>query len=250
MPVINPLREAAIPAGTKLYPHPLLTIDEERNQLPHVFATATFATVRDRFFLVTPEHALREKSGKPVWLSIDPAPLNMAGKRVVKTRAADIAAIELSIPEVDAVAQVANFITRGLLASSSSEVRCEVQGYPWKRNRMEVRQRAIDRRILPLQSIDVSPRYFPDDLYNEHVNFALEYDEKNLRDSNGAKLDPRQLAGMSGGIVQSLCVNGGIIAWLPKGIFLAQDNAKKALVGLRYSFILDWLECNLSDFSC
>ena len=55
---------------------PLMSLDEEKNQLPCCFATATFAYVGDSFFLVSAAHSILEMNGQPVYIALDPVSIS------------------------------------------------------------------------------------------------------------------------------------------------------------------------------
>lgn len=230
----------------KLFSHPLITIDEERNQLPHTFATATFAGVYDRFFMVTPAHALESKNGKPVYLSIDTEPFSLAGKAVYKQSEADIAVTELLNTEIDRVFKSTIFVTKDLLLPEDKKHLTLLEGYPANRNKMKSRRKKIQKSIHLIMLDEPHEEYFPDENYYQPCHFAYKYNEKKLFDENSKRVSPRQLAGMSGGMFKKILEDDGIV--IPEGIFLAQDKGKHALIGLNYNFILDWIEANLSRF--
>ncbi|OEE62773.1 hypothetical protein A1OK_19490 [Enterovibrio norvegicus FF-454] len=234
----------------KVYSHPLISIDEERNQLPHAFATATIACVQGRFFLVTPAHALEPMAGKPVYLSVDPTSFSLAGKKIIKTSDVDIAAVELTDAEIDQVFQTAVIVTSEMVVAARELKKQEnsipvLEGYPANRNKMKIRNKLLTRNMVQITFASVAGDYFPDERYSEPMHFAYEYNEKNLLDEEFNKTKPRQLAGMSGGMFKVVNELG---LELPLGIFLAQDKGKPALIGLDYDFILKWLEFNIDQF--
>lgn len=226
----------------RLYSYPLVTIDEDRNQLPTAFATATFATVRDRFFIVTPEHALKDKNNKPVLLNIDGKLVSLAQKKVHKAAKFDLAVIELSNDEIDMFLPHTVFITKELLSYIDESFLCVLEGYPAHKNKQETKLKPIDNNISHIWLYNKQENYFPDEQYNEQVNFAYVYDEKKLFDEALNKTQPRKLSGMSGGMFKLIHPEIGA---LPYGIFLARNKRKKALIGLKYKFIIDWIEYNL-----
>jgi hypothetical protein len=232
---------------SKIYSHPLLSIDEERNQLPHSFATATIASMNDEFYLITPAHALNSMGGKPVYLSVDPTPISLASKKVIKSTPADIAVVKLTNSEIDQIFETSVIITEEMvnLAYESIEYGSVfLEGYPANKNKQKIRKKKITRSLVQINFSSLVDDYFPDDTYVKDVHFAYGYNEKELYDNTGTKVNPRQLAGMSGGLFKAVSLGGNA---LPLGIFLAQDKGKFALIGLDYRFIFKWLKANSAD---
>lgn len=224
-----------------------MTVDEERNKLPTVFATATFLHLDNRFFMITPAHALEKKHGKPVYIGVDPEPFSLAGRPIVKLSEIDIAAVELLGSEVDQVHESAIWVTDDLFSIRHTEglSKCVLEGYPANINKMKNRKTKIEKNLIEIVLYDKDTNYFPDYVFKEFCHFAYTYNEKTLFDDTGKKLDARQLAGMSGGMFKRDLQNG---LQLPLGIFLAQDNKKHALIGLNYQFILEWVKANINEF--
>ena len=229
---------------------PLMSIDEERNQLWSCFATATFAYVRDSFFLVSPAHALIEMNQKPVYIAID-EPVTLSGHGVIKNEAMDIAAIKLSNSTIDKIKDLVLFVTPELVHNyppGKSEQRSEVLGFPSNRNTMKTRMHRIGKSAFRYTANDISERFFPDDEYIKELHFALEYDEKNLLDDDLNSTQPRKMHGVSGGLISELFWNDMHVSGRIQGILLGSKKAKKALIGLRYEYILAWIEENFSAF--
>lgn len=234
----------------KIYCLPLMSIDEERNQLWFCFATATFAYVRDSFFLVSPAHALVQMKQKPVYIAID-EPITLSGHGVIKNEAMDIAAIKMSDSTIDKIKDIVLFVTPELVHNyplGKSEQRSEVLGFPSNRNTMKTRMHRIGKSLFRYTANDISERFFPDDEYMKEVYFALEYDEKNLLDEALNRTQPRKLHGVSGGIISELSWNDEYVSSRIQGILLGSKKAKKALIGLRYEYILVWIEENFGLF--
>lgn len=229
---------------------PLMSMDEERNQLWSCFASATFAYVRDSFFLVSPAHALVEMNQKPVYVAMD-EPITLAGHRVIKNEAMDIAAIKLSNATVDKIKNVVLFVTPEFVFNhppGKSHQRSEVLGFPSNRNTMKTRMHRIGKSALRYTANDISESFFPDDEYMREIHFALEYDEKNLLDDDLNSTQPRKMYGVSGGLISELFWNDEHISARIQGILLGSKKAKKALIGLRYEYILAWIEENFDAF--
>lgn len=233
----------------KQYPHPLVTVDEDRNQLPGVFATATFAAVDDRFFIVTPRHALISLGGKPAQVFLGRRVLDLAKKRFVTASGLDLAVSELSPTEVDEVFQYALFVTEDTLGAQDHEhVQCVLQGFPANRNKMKIRQKPFIRNVHQIFCVDKTNDYDPSDRLFCATRIALDYDERKLTDNSGEAVNKRQLAGMSGGIVMQVGSARGVLGGLPYGILLSQDKVGRALVCLRYSIVLRCIKENIHRF--
>lgn len=229
---------------------PLMSIDEERNQLWSCFATATFAYVRDSFFLVSPAHAFVRVNQKPVYVAID-EPITLAGHEVIKNEAMDIAAIKLSNSTIDKIKDLVLFVTPEFVYNyppGKSEQRSEVLGFPSSRNTMKTRKHRIGKKGLRYTANDISESFFPDDKYRKELHFALEYDEKKLLDDDLNSTQPREMIGVSGGLISELFWNDAHISGRIQGVLLGSKKAKKALIGLRYEYILAWIEEHFDAF--
>ncbi len=200
--------------------------------------------------MISPAHAFNPKNGKPAFLSVDPSPINLGSRKIVKTDRIDISALKLTGEEVDQIFETSVIITEEMVDKAYNLLDQSVvvlEGYPANKNKQKIRTKKITRNLFQISFNSLVENYFPDDVYIEGVHFAYEYNEKELFDDNGQKINKaRQLAGMSGGLFKAV-INENLS--LPLGIFLAQDKGKPALVGLDYRVIFQWLKVNIGgDF--
>ncbi len=235
----------------KIFCLPMMSVDEERKKVWFCFATATFAYVRDSFFLVSPAHAFEGMNEKtPVYIAID-EPITLAGHGIKTNKEMDIAAIKLGNSTVNKIEDIVLFVTPELVQnypSRESMQRSMVLGFPSNRNTMKVRKRGIGKSMLAYTANDISGSFFPDKEYKEEFHFALEYEEKKLLDGDLKKTQPRNMHGVSGGLISELLFEDVYISGSIQGILLGSKKEKKALVGLRYEYILAWIDENFDSF--
>ena len=241
---------------------PLMSVDEIRNQLWYCFATATIANSGESFFLVSAAHSFVGMNEKPIYICMHSESVSLANHAVIKNEDTDIAAIKLGVETIDLLAEEIYFVNslflnvsvrtqdvrEFVLSKFSSDYRTMVSGFPWNRNRMRTRYHAIGKEGLNVEAPDISDRIFGDDRYRKYIEIALCYDEKNCRDDNERRISPRKLQGMSGGPISEQFRTGNLALLRMQGILLRRDPAKRALFGVRYRYILDWVAANVRRF--
>ena len=230
---------------------PLVTEDEIRKPFWCCFATATFAFVGESFFLVSAAHSIQHMNEKPILLPHDPAPINLANHGFVKDERADVAAAKLNLGVIDQLGDRVIFVTPELVntnAPAQSDRISTVRGFPSSRNKMKTRFHRIGERGLNFNTFDISDSFFPDEEYDSKVHFALAYPKRGILDDNFKKTSRPEMFGASGGPITETFFFGKIQIFRIQGILLARKLKKRALVGLRYEYIMEWIKDNLGRF--
>jgi hypothetical protein len=120
--------------STKGFTLPLMTVDEERNQLPECFCSATFTCVNDKFYMVTAAHALITMDEKPIYIATSNCPpISLKGHITARNNTIDLAVTRISDAIVSKVFEECLFVTSELVHNPYPEDRdhiCEIIGYP------------------------------------------------------------------------------------------------------------------------
>ena len=236
---------------------PLMSLDESRNQLWQSFATATFACLDDSVFLVSVAHAFDGMHEKPVYIPVGSRLVSLAGHAVLRSNEIDVAAMKLSSEITDQLREKVVFVTSELVETAGPPqgvLMVSARGFPANRNKMKTRQQKMDQNGLILNTIDVSASYFRDDPRDGALRIALEYDPKECVDGDGKKVSRRNLQGLSGGPMLEHFRIGDVAdirdlsSFRMQGIVQEWDRARRALVGLRYRWVLEWIGAQVRHF--
>ena len=236
---------------------PLMSLDESRNQLWQSFATATFACLDDSVFLVSVAHAFDGMHEKPVYIPVGSRLVSLAGHAVLRSNEIDVAAIKLSAEIADQLREKVVFVTSELVEASDPPqgvLMVSARGFPANRNKMKTRQYKMDQNGLILSTTDVSASYFQDAPRDGTLRIALEYDPKECVGGDGKKVPRRNLQGLSGGPILEHFRIGDLAdirdlsSCRMQGIVQEWDQARRALVGLRYRWVLEWIGAQARHF--
>lgn len=241
---------------------PLMSVDESRNQLWRGFATATIAKVERSYYLVSAKHAFVGVGKNPIMIFFGGESIDLSRYCFVKGENSDIAAIKLSDQIVSKLNNGVFFVTSELVNLFIPKQRIRelkqivhahyfnsiVSGYPSNRNILKTRMHKIGKNGLNVTTVDISDSIFGDCKINRFMYIALDYDEKKCVDDTGKPISPRSLRGMSGGPITEYLGGEDRGFFQPQGMFLRRDRGRRALIGLRYEFILEWLAVNRRHF--
>ena len=236
---------------------PLMSLDESGNQLWQSFATATFARLDDSVFLVSVAHVFDGMNGKPVYIRVGSRLVSLANHPVLRDHKIEVAAIKPSAEIAGQLAERVAFVTSELVETAGppeSVLMVSARGFPANRNKMKTRQHKMDQNGLILHTLDVSDTYFQDDPGNGDPRIALEYDPKECVDGAGKKVSRRNLQGLSGGPILEHFRIGDLAdirdlsSFRMQGIVRERDRTRRALVGLRYRWVLEWFGARARHF--
>ena len=194
---------------------------------------------------------------KPVCIRVGSRLISLANHPVLRDHKIDVAAIKLSAEIAGQLAERVMFVTSGLVETASPPqgvLMVSARGVPSNRNKMKSRQHKMDQNGLILHTVDVSDSYFQDDPGNADPRIALEYDPKECVDGDGKKVSRRNLQGLSGGPILEHFRIGDLAdirdlsSFRMQGIVQERDRTRRALVGLRYRWVLEWIGAQARHF--
>ena len=105
----------------------------------------------------------------------------------------------------------------------------------------------MDQNGLILNTVDVSDSYFQDAPCTGHLRIALAYNPKECVNDDDRNIPRRNLQGLSGGPILEhvrigdLAEVSDLSSFRVQGIVKEQNRARRAIVGLRYRWVLEWI---------